>query len=111
MTHLVLPAEAGTQSHDGRSTKNEKFLSIRLHGFRVMADMKILRAAVIGVGHLGSHHARLYASSPAARLVAVADILEDRAREIAGAYGAEAVTGVRDLAGRIDVASVAVPTI
>ena len=35
--------------------------------------MKKIRVAVIGVGSLGQHHARNYASMPGAVLVAVAD--------------------------------------
>jgi len=69
-----------------------------------------LRAAVVGAGHLGRHHARLYAASASARLVAVADILPGRAAEVASACGAEAVADFRSLIGRVDVASVAVPT-
>ena len=69
-----------------------------------------LRAAVVGAGHLGRHHARLYAASSRARLIGVADVAPGRAEEIGGPHGAEAVTDFRRLVGRIDVASVAVPT-
>lgn len=69
-----------------------------------------LRAAVVGVGYLGSAHARHYAMIPGAELVAVVDVDAARAREIASRTGAEALTDHRALAGRIDVASVAVPT-
>ena len=72
---------------------------------------KPVRAALIGAGHLGQHHARLYASSPWAELVAVADVLPQRALQIASRHGAEAVEDFRSLFGRIDVASVAVPTV
>ena len=70
-----------------------------------------LRAAVVGVGHLGQHHARLYAASPMAELVAVADVAAGRARDVAARFGGEAVGDFRALIGRIDVASVAVPTV
>ena len=65
---------------------------------------------VIGVGHLGRHHARLYAALPGARLVAVADRNLERAREIAAQYGCEAYREPADLLGRVQAASVAVPT-
>ena len=69
-----------------------------------------LRAAVIGVGYLGRFHAEKYAANSGAELVAVADIDPARARAVAAALGVEAVTDHRALLGRIDCASVAVPT-
>ena len=69
-----------------------------------------LRVAVIGVGHLGQHHARLYASLPGCRLVAVVDIDAPRAAEIARKHGVEHFEDWRSLAGKVDAVSVAVPT-
>jgi predicted dehydrogenase len=66
---------------------------------------------VVGVGHLGRHHARLYASLPEARLIAVADRDLERARSVAAEFGCEAVREAADLAGRVTAASVATPTI
>ena len=40
-----------------------------------------LRAAVIGVGHLGREHARLYSSFDDVDLVAVVDLDQARCRE------------------------------
>lgn len=70
-----------------------------------------LRAAVVGVGHMGRHHARIYSELPDVELVAVVDIDEQRARAIASQHGTQALTDVADIIGRVDVASVAVPTI
>lgn len=69
-----------------------------------------LRAAVVGVGHLGRHHARIMASVEGARLTAVVDTNEPRAREIAGGLGATAYTNVRDILGEVDLVSIAAPT-
>ena len=44
-----------------------------------------LRVAVIGVGHLGKHHARILSSLPGVELVAVVDTNRARAEEIAAA--------------------------
>jgi predicted dehydrogenase len=66
---------------------------------------------VVGVGHLGRHHARLYASLPVARLVAVADRDLDRARAVAREYGCDAVASAAELTGRVAAASVATPTV
>ncbi len=70
-----------------------------------------LRAGVVGVGHLGRHHARLYASLEGVRLVGVVDTDAERAAAIATEHGAEVFPDVKTLAGEIDLASVATPTI
>lgn len=67
--------------------------------------------AVIGVGHLGMRHARVYASLRRAELVGVADVLPDRARLAAGKYDTVGVTDYRELIPRIRAASIAVPTV
>jgi predicted dehydrogenase len=69
-----------------------------------------LRVAVIGVGHLGRHHARILGSLEGATLVGVVDAKADRAREIAAACGTVAVTRASDLLDRVDAVSIAVPT-
>ena len=70
-----------------------------------------VRVGVVGVGHLGRHHARLYAGMPGAQLVAVADHDFARAEAIAKEYGCEAVRDAAELAGRVEAASVATPTV
>jgi predicted dehydrogenase len=69
-----------------------------------------LRIAVIGVGHLGKHHARILATLPGATLVAVVDKNQPRAEEIAAAHGTQPLVDYRDLIGRVDAVTVAVPT-
>jgi predicted dehydrogenase len=69
-----------------------------------------LRIAVIGVGHLGKHHARILASMPGATLVAVVDTNQPRAREIAAAHGVEHAFDHRQVLGRVDAVTIAVPT-
>jgi predicted dehydrogenase len=69
-----------------------------------------LRAAVVGVGHLGRFHAEKYAALPEAVLVAVVDRDAARARTVADALGVRAFTDHRALVGLVDCASVAVPT-
>ena len=72
--------------------------------------MTPLRAGVIGVGHLGQHHARLYASLPGSRLVAVNDQSSERAHTIADRHGARVCKSLDELLSLVDVVSVAVPT-
>jgi predicted dehydrogenase len=69
-----------------------------------------VRTAVVGIGHLGRHHARLLASMNGASLVAVVDTVRERADSAAGATGARALTDYRDVLGEVDAVVVAVPT-
>lgn len=69
-----------------------------------------VRVAVIGVGHLGKHHARIVAGLPDATLVAVVDTNRPRAEEIAAAHGTTALTDASELLGRVDAVSIAAPT-
>ncbi len=69
-----------------------------------------LRVAVIGVGHLGKHHARILSTLPGIELVAVVDTNRARAEEIAAANNTRAVFDARELDGKVDAVTVAVPT-
>jgi len=69
-----------------------------------------LAVGVVGVGHLGRHHARLYSEMPGTRLVGVVDRDPDRAGEIAQEYGCHAFRDAEELFGKVRAASVAVPT-
>ena len=77
--------------------------------------MKPVRIAVAGAGHMGKLHAAKVAALGSAGgeavLVAVADVDAGRAREVAAAHGVRAVADLRELAGELDAAIVAVPTV
>ncbi len=70
-----------------------------------------LKVAVIGVGSLGQHHARVYAEMEDVALVGVVDQDLNRAKEIAAKYDCEAYHEIDPLFGHIDAASVVVPTL
>jgi predicted dehydrogenase len=72
--------------------------------------MNKLRVGVVGVGHIGSNHARLYAEIPAAEFAAVYDVDLVRANRIAEKYKARAAKSLEEFAEMIDAASVATPT-
>jgi predicted dehydrogenase len=72
--------------------------------------VKPLRVGVIGVGHLGRHHARLYAGLPQATLVGVADTDAERARLIGERHQVPGYAESAILLGQVDAVSVAVPT-
>jgi len=69
-----------------------------------------VRAVVVGVGHLGKHHARILASLPGVTLAGVVDIDAERAGQVAAERGTSAYADVGQVPGPIDVAVVAVPT-
>src|SRR4051794_866167 len=69
-----------------------------------------LRVAVIGVGHLGKHHARILSSLPGVTLAAVVDTNRARAEEIAAANATRAVFDAGELLGHVDAVTIAVPT-
>ncbi len=71
--------------------------------------MKKLRAAVIGVGHLGKEHARIYHGLPEVELVALCDLDETKA-ERADALGVKFISDFRELFGTVDLVSIATPT-
>jgi predicted dehydrogenase len=72
--------------------------------------MKIIRTAVIGVGSLGQHHARILAKHPSSELVALVDTDIKRAQKIASLYGRPAVDNHAALIGKLDAAVISVPT-
>jgi predicted dehydrogenase len=69
-----------------------------------------LRLAVIGVGHLGQHHARILGALDGVELVAVVDTNQERAARAAAATGATARSDFREIIGDVDAVTVAVPT-
>ena len=69
-----------------------------------------VRIAVIGVGSLGKHHARILAELPDVELVGVVDINEARAREVGAAANVPWATGADELPWPVDAITVAVPT-
>ncbi|MGE0232664.1 MAG: Gfo/Idh/MocA family protein [Flavobacteriaceae bacterium] len=75
-----------------------------------MEQKKKIRAAVIGLGYFGRFHARHYSEHPDADLVAVVDLDEERRKAASREFGGEPVADYMDLVGKIDVASIAVPT-
>lgn len=72
--------------------------------------MSTLRAAVIGGGHMGRHHVRIYSQREDIDLVGVVDVDQQRAQELADKHKTTAYTDISQVLGNIDLASVAVPT-
>ena len=72
--------------------------------------MKNLRVGVVGVGHIGKNHARLYAEAETAEFTAIYDIDTVAATQIAQQYDVRATSSLEEFAELIDAASVATPT-
>jgi predicted dehydrogenase len=71
-----------------------------------------LNFALLGCGRIAPRHAQALAELPGAKLVAVCDVVESRARQFAQKYGAEAYTDYRYILDRadVDVVNVCVPS-
>ncbi len=69
------------------------------------------KTAVIGVGHMGRHHARVYSELPNSELVAIVDIQLDRAKEFARQYNCQACATIDEIKTPLDAVSIAVPTV
>src|SRR5207302_3108129 len=72
--------------------------------------MKKLCVGVVGVGHIGSNHARLYSEIAAADLSAIYDVDLARANSISRKHGGIAAKSLNEFAELIDAASIATPT-
>jgi hypothetical protein len=77
---------------------------------RITVNASAPRMAVVGVGYLGQFHAEKYAALEETNLVAVADIEPSRARRMAEDFSCQACASHRELIGKVDAASVVVPT-
>lgn len=69
-----------------------------------------IRAGVVGAGHMGQYHILVFAELWDVDLVGIVDIDLDKTRRVAAHYGTQAFADHRKLIGKVDVASVAVPT-
>lgn len=72
--------------------------------------MNKIKTAVIGAGYLGKFHAEKYASLPDSELVAVVDVDEKKAQEVAQRNHARAFSDYREVLGLVDAVSIVVPT-
>jgi predicted dehydrogenase len=75
-----------------------------------VSESRRIRVAVVGVGDFGRHHVRVYRELETAELVGVLDADAARARAVAAEFGTLALSELDSLVGRVEAASVAVPT-
>jgi predicted dehydrogenase len=70
-----------------------------------------LKAAVVGAGAFGRHHASKYKALPGVELAAIADLNPDVRRHHQVGQGVRAVADWRELLGHVDVVSVCSPAV
>lgn len=76
-------------------------------GSQVTAPVRI---GVVGVGHLGRHHARLLSELPGADLTSLAEVDPGNRKKAEETYQVAVFEDYRDLLGKVDAVSVVVPT-
>jgi predicted dehydrogenase len=70
----------------------------------------MLKVAVIGVGSIGTHHARIFSELEDVDLMGVADTDYKRAQDVALHYGCKAYRDYSEVLDLVDTVSIAVPT-
>ena len=72
--------------------------------------MQKTRVGVVGIGHLGNYHLQKYQMIDECTIVGVQDINPECTQGAADCYGCATYTDHRDLIGKVDAVSIAVPT-
>jgi len=74
--------------------------------------METLKTAVIGIGNMGQHHARVYSELNESELVGISDLDINRANTLAAKYGTTAFKDYKEMLIKVkpDCVSVVVPT-
>jgi len=75
-----------------------------------VAETNRVRAGIIGAGHMGRYHVAAYSELFNVELVGVCDVDPQKAEAAAAPFGLPVFTDYRDLFGKVDAVSVAVPT-
>jgi len=73
--------------------------------------MKTIRTGVVGVGHMGANHARIYSELTSSRLTAVYDQNPEAAATAAKRFHCEAAESLEAFASMVDAATICTPTI
>ena len=69
-----------------------------------------MNVGVIGVGHLGSLHAKMYSQIPAVTFAGVFDTEPQRAEKLAAEFGVKAFASLEDLLSHVEAVSIATTT-
>jgi len=69
-----------------------------------------MRAGVVGAGHMGQYHILVYSELWDVELVGIVDVDAGKVARLAAQYDTQAFVDHRELIGKVDVVSLAVPT-
>lgn len=73
--------------------------------------MKKIKVAIVGIGHLGSRHLKVYSELKSkVEIVAVCNLKNDQAKQLAADYNVPFIENYRDLVGKIDAVNICTPT-
>lgn len=70
-----------------------------------------VRIGVVGAGHLGTYHLQKYEKLTDCDIVGVVDIIPERAESAAKMFKCTCYTDYREMLGKVDAVSIAVPTV
>ncbi|MFM8716488.1 MAG: Gfo/Idh/MocA family oxidoreductase, partial [Spartobacteria bacterium] len=73
--------------------------------------MKTIRTGVVGVGHMGINHARIYSELPGSQLTAVYDTNAEATAAAARNFNCRAASSLEEFSDLIDAATVCTPTV
>jgi len=75
-----------------------------------VSEIQKIRAGIVGVGHMGRYHVAAYSELFNVDIIGVCDVEKEKAEFAAAPFSLPVFTDYRDLFGKVDVVSVAVPT-
>ena len=73
--------------------------------------MTKIKTGVVGVGHMGINHARIYSEIEGSTLAAVYDSNSSTAQSVAAKYNTKATTSLEEFASLVDAATICTPTV
>lgn len=74
--------------------------------------MKKLNIGIVGIGHLGSKHLKVYSElGSQVNIAGISDINQERTEKLAHHYKVSYLKDYQDLAGKIDAVNICVPTV
>lgn len=73
--------------------------------------MKTIRTGVVGVGHMGANHARIYSELPGSQFTAVFDTNTEAAAATAKRFNCKAAATLEEFASLVDAATICTPTV
>ncbi len=91
--------------------QHSSFIILFQYGVGIVSNAAAIPVAVVGTGHMGRHHVRIYSELAETELVGVVDLDLKRAGELADKYGTSAYDSIDAVLGKVKAVSVAVPTV